>query len=108
MSAATSMDHAHHHQGAADAAPADAGHAHHGDDPASSCDDCNQTLINRASTTPDKAVSGSTFPLPVLIIPATLMLDGGLPAVTRDDWPPGLDPPLPAVTLTQQKISLLI
>jgi len=106
---APTAHHAHdHHAQPADPANPPVGHAHHGDDGALGCEACDQSLVNRASATPDKALDGSSFPLPRLVVPARLQLEPPSQAVQQTDWPPGLDPPLRGLTLIQQKISLLI
>ncbi|MGB3626901.1 MAG: hypothetical protein WA989_13795 [Henriciella sp.] len=79
---------------------------HPGDDEA--CDSCEQTVLHRLGTAPDKALNGYSVPAPVLVIPATLQIDTQRPALKPTPWPPDSPPRSGPPTLTQQKISLLI
>ncbi|WP_084399631.1 hypothetical protein [Henriciella aquimarina] len=79
---------------------------HHDPADTSSCEDCNQSLLHRVVTAPDKPVLTDSMPAP-FIVPQALRLDPViLPA--RMAWPPGPTAPLRPLTLTHQKISLLI
>lgn len=77
----------------------------HGDE---GCDSCLQTLLNRASLTPDADLGTFQGPSPVFIIPVALQLDPGPGLYEHDVRPRGAGPPLEPRTLTHQKISLLI
>ena len=84
-----------------DPAPA---HDHEGTD----CDSCVQTLISRATLTPDAGFGLNELPAPVFIVPAALRLDPAPVLPVRNQWPPGEEAPVRAATLTEQNISLLI
>ncbi|MEQ9316163.1 MAG: hypothetical protein RLN72_09935 [Henriciella sp.] len=98
----------HHHVGMAHQTDDSAPMGHHQDGDPSSCDSCTQTVASRSIAAPDKSDTGSSFPLPVFVIPVTLSLEAAAFTPESEDWPPGLDPPLRPSTLTHQKISLLI
>ena len=115
------------HMHASPEAPADAAmdmHAHHGaheyhaemnmagdqDAPAdhSDCDGCARSLLNRAATNLDAGVLQDQLPVPVLVTPVSVILVDSAEVPRRAIWPPGDEPPTRPLTLTHQKISLLI
>ena len=79
-------------------------HDHESED----CDGCAQSVLTRASGSPDAGLVTSKLPAPVFVVPVALQLEAPPVAPVNAKWPPGLGPPRPPRTLTHQKVSLLI
>ena len=72
------------------------------------CDGCDNSLLNRASITPQAGLAPVSTPAPVFLLAAAPGIDRQPGPAARQNWPPCHGPPLRPNTLTQQKISLLI